>query len=88
MGRSSRSDASALPVEPRDHASPPDGRPGEPPHGPVCRQGRDFHHAEGFPHFDSAFPNAFEHFMQIPNVSNDSRRKILWDNCARLYNLN
>ena len=41
-----------------------------------------------FPHFDSAFPNAFEHFIQIPNISDDSRRKILWDNCARLYNLN
>jgi hypothetical protein len=41
-----------------------------------------------FPHFDSAFPNAFERFMQIPNVSDDSRRKILWDNCARLYSLN
>ncbi|GEM_PF-6410784 len=37
---------------------------------------------------DMAFPNAFERFMQIPNVSDDSRRKILWDNCARLYKLN
>jgi predicted TIM-barrel fold metal-dependent hydrolase len=40
-----------------------------------------------FPHFDSAFPHAFEHIMAIPNVSDDSKRKILWDNCARLYGM-
>ena len=41
-----------------------------------------------FPHFDSPFPEARERFMKIPNVSIESKRKILWDNCARLYNLN
>ena len=40
-----------------------------------------------FPHFDSAFPEAGEHFMAIPGVSIESKRKILWDNCARLYGL-
>lgn len=40
-----------------------------------------------FPHFDSAFPHAFEHIMAIPNVSDASKRKILWDNCARLYGI-
>ncbi|MPZ14895.1 MAG: amidohydrolase family protein [Chloroflexi bacterium] len=40
-----------------------------------------------FPHFDSAFPEAFEHFMAIPGVSDDSRRKVLWTNCARLYGI-
>lgn len=41
-----------------------------------------------FPHFDSPFPEAFERFMKIPAVSRESQAKILWDNCATLYNLN
>lgn len=41
-----------------------------------------------FPHFDSPFPEAFDRFMKIPDVSRESKAKILWDNCARLYNLN
>jgi len=41
-----------------------------------------------FPHFDSEFPNSGKHFMEISQVSQESKRKILWDNCARLYNLN
>jgi predicted TIM-barrel fold metal-dependent hydrolase len=40
-----------------------------------------------FPHFDSAFPEAGEKFMSIPGLSQESKRKILWDNCARLYHL-
>jgi len=40
-----------------------------------------------FPHFDSPFPKAGDHFMAIEGVSMESKRKILWDNCARLYNL-
>ena len=35
-----------------------------------------------FPHFDSAFPEAFHSFMAFPGVSQDAKRKILWDNCA------
>jgi predicted TIM-barrel fold metal-dependent hydrolase len=41
-----------------------------------------------FPHFDCAFPEAGERFLSLPGVSVESKRKILWDNCARLYNLN
>jgi uncharacterized protein len=41
-----------------------------------------------FPHFDCEFPEAGEHFMGLEGVSMDAKRKILWDNCARLYNLN
>jgi predicted TIM-barrel fold metal-dependent hydrolase len=40
-----------------------------------------------FPHFDCAFPNAFDHVLDIPGVSVESKRKILWDNCARLYGI-
>ena len=40
-----------------------------------------------FPHFDSEFPDAGKLFMKMPRVSRESKRKILWDNCARLYNL-
>jgi len=40
-----------------------------------------------FPHFDSEFPHAGDSFMALQNVSRESQRKILWDNCARLYGL-
>jgi uncharacterized protein len=40
-----------------------------------------------WPHDDSAYPNAIDTFLQLPGVSDESKRKILWDNCARLYNL-
>jgi predicted TIM-barrel fold metal-dependent hydrolase len=40
-----------------------------------------------FPHFDSEFPEAGRHFMELAEVSHESKRKILWDNCARLYDL-
>jgi predicted TIM-barrel fold metal-dependent hydrolase len=40
-----------------------------------------------YPHADSHWPNAVNHFMGIEGLSGSSRRKILWDNCARLYNI-
>jgi predicted TIM-barrel fold metal-dependent hydrolase len=40
-----------------------------------------------FPHFDSAFPNAFTRFMALEGVSADAKRKILFDNCAALYRI-
>ena len=40
-----------------------------------------------WPHDDSAYPNAIDTFLHLPGVSDESKRKILWDNCARLYNL-
>ena len=39
-----------------------------------------------FPHRDSEYPHAVEHFLKLP-ISQDSKRKILWDNCLRLYNI-
>jgi predicted TIM-barrel fold metal-dependent hydrolase len=40
-----------------------------------------------WPHDDSSYPQAINTFLALPNVSDESKRKILWDNCARLYNL-
>ena len=37
-----------------------------------------------YPHSDGAFPEAIEQFLSLP-LSDEQRRKILWDNCARLY---
>ncbi|MFQ5933189.1 MAG: amidohydrolase family protein [Dehalococcoidia bacterium] len=40
-----------------------------------------------YPHADCKFPNATSMFLSMEGVSQESKRKILWDNCARLYNL-
>ena len=40
-----------------------------------------------WPHDDSRFPHAIDGFLGMGHLSNDSKRKILWDNCARLYRL-
>ena len=37
-----------------------------------------------YPHADSHWPDAINHFMAL-DIPNGARRKILWDNCARLY---
>ncbi|MHB8619217.1 MAG: amidohydrolase family protein [Chloroflexota bacterium] len=39
-----------------------------------------------YPHEDSAFPEAMEQFFAL-DLTDEARRKILWDNCARFYNL-
>ena len=39
-----------------------------------------------YPHSDGAFPEAMQQFFGLP-FSAEVRRKILWDNCARLYNI-
>ena len=39
-----------------------------------------------YPHWDSDYPRAVEEFLELP-VTDDAKRKILWDNCARLYGL-
>ena len=39
-----------------------------------------------YPHSDSHFPEATDLFLKLP-ISEASKRKILWDNCARLYGL-
>lgn len=38
-----------------------------------------------WPHDDSGYPHAMDTFLALPGLSDESRRKILWDNCARLY---
>jgi predicted TIM-barrel fold metal-dependent hydrolase len=40
-----------------------------------------------WPHDDSAYPHAIDTFLGLEGVTAESKRKILWDNCARLYNL-
>ena len=40
-----------------------------------------------YPHADSHWPNAMNHFMAM-EMPSAARKKILWDNCARLYNVN
>lgn len=37
-----------------------------------------------YPHGDSKYPHAVESFLELP-FSDEDRRKILWDNCARFY---
>ena len=37
-----------------------------------------------YPHSDGAFPEALQQFFGLP-LDEQARRKILWDNCARLY---
>jgi predicted TIM-barrel fold metal-dependent hydrolase len=39
-----------------------------------------------WPHGDSKYPHAVESFMKLP-ISDESKRKILWDNCARYYQI-
>ena len=38
------------------------------------------------PHGDSKFPRAVESFLRLP-ISEESKRKILWHNCAAYYGL-
>jgi len=40
-----------------------------------------------YPHSDGLFPTAIEEFVHLEGVTDKSKSKILWDNCARLYNL-
>jgi predicted TIM-barrel fold metal-dependent hydrolase len=40
-----------------------------------------------YPHSDGLFPVAIEEFVRLEGVSDKTKGKILWDNCARLYKL-
>src|ERR1051325_4036825 len=40
-----------------------------------------------YPHIDAHFPHAIDEFLEISDLSDASRRKILWENCARLYDV-
>jgi predicted TIM-barrel fold metal-dependent hydrolase len=37
-----------------------------------------------YPHGDSKYPHAVERFLEL-SLSDDNKRQILWDNCARFY---
>jgi predicted TIM-barrel fold metal-dependent hydrolase len=38
-----------------------------------------------YPHIDAHFPHALHEFLEIEGLTEGSKRKILWDNCANLY---
>ena len=40
-----------------------------------------------YPHGDSKFPKSVDIFLNMSGISDSLRRKILWDNCAALYNI-
>ena len=40
-----------------------------------------------YPHGDSDFPRAVDEILRLDGVAEESKRKILWDNCAHLYGL-
>jgi len=38
-----------------------------------------------YPHADGPFPNGVKTFLDLPGVNLESKRKIMWGNCLRLY---
>jgi uncharacterized protein len=40
-----------------------------------------------YPHSDGLFPHAISEFVALDGVTDKTKAKILWDNCARLYKL-
>jgi uncharacterized protein len=40
-----------------------------------------------YPHADGPFPHGIETFLALPGVGAEAKRKIMWDNCVRLYGL-
>jgi predicted TIM-barrel fold metal-dependent hydrolase len=40
-----------------------------------------------YPHSDGLFPHAISEFVGLEGVSEKTKARILWDNCARLYSL-
>ncbi|MBM2810732.1 MAG: putative TIM-barrel fold metal-dependent hydrolase [Chloroflexi bacterium] len=39
-----------------------------------------------YPHVDSRYPDAVDSFLELP-ISDEDKRLILWDNCARFYSV-
>ena len=39
-----------------------------------------------YPHGDSKYPHAVDSFLELP-LSDEEKRRILWDNCAEFYNM-
>jgi predicted TIM-barrel fold metal-dependent hydrolase len=61
----------------------------EPDEAPVVHFIADFGadnlvYSTDYPHGDSRYPKATESFLELP-ISDEDKRKILWDNCARFY---
>jgi len=48
--------------------------------------GRGIVFSTDYPHGDSKYPKAVDHFLQLP-ITDTDKRKILWDNCAAYYAL-
>jgi predicted TIM-barrel fold metal-dependent hydrolase len=38
-----------------------------------------------YPHLDVKYPHAIDSFLKLP-FSDKTKRKYLWDNCAKMYN--
>jgi predicted TIM-barrel fold metal-dependent hydrolase len=38
-----------------------------------------------YPHADGPFPNGVKEFLELPGVRLESKKKIMWENCLRLY---
>ena len=43
--------------------------------------------ASDYPHHDCPFPEATSTFLALEGTSEESKRKILWDNAARLFGI-
>lgn len=55
-------------------------------HLPEYGLGNNVVFSSDYPHSDVKYPHAVEIFLKQP-FSEETKRKYLWDNCARLYNL-
>ena len=59
----------------------------EPVKGVIEQLGNNFIlFSTDYPHTDSKFPHAVETFLGLP-ITDQDKRKILWDNCASFYDL-
>jgi predicted TIM-barrel fold metal-dependent hydrolase len=38
-----------------------------------------------YPHADGPFPHGIDTFLELPGVGLESKKKIMWNNCLRLY---
>ena len=60
----------------------------EEPASYLAQQGFEDHvvFSTDYPHPDSAYPKATENLLRLP-LSDQTKRKFLWDNCVRLYDI-
>ncbi len=38
-----------------------------------------------YPHADGGYPNGIREFLALPGLGLESKKKIMWDNCRKLY---